>query len=517
MKALLLYRDRDLDLEQELPPGWQDLLQDLELTTLLEAMAAGDELLLKVATGTLLSSLVDPEEILYRQGILADCLEQPALVRSLYELALEAIAAERSVYLGLLRHSPDTLLSRSRQVLELFLGSLRKLRRLAGAEGAARMRSQGFRRFFAMVEQELSDEYLRLVERRLGELAFRRGVLISARLGPGNKGADYVLRAAKEEGWRARLSLPGRQGVSFTIPERDEGGFRALAELRGRGINLVANAVAQSADHILGFFTQLRNELAFYIGCLNLYERLRERGAPTCFPTPLPPDRAALSAKGLYDACLALRLDGPVVSNELAADGKLLVMVTGANQGGKSTFLRSVGLAQLMMQCGMFVPAESFSANVCRRLFTHFKREEDPTMRSGKLDEELARMSAIAERIGPACMLLCNESFSATNEREGSEIARQVVRAFIEAGVKVVFVTHLFDLAHSLYRQRLATALFLRAERAPDGRRTFRMIEGEPLATSYGQDVYARVFAEEQPLDGARESAGGREATPAPL
>ena len=65
-------------------------------------------------------------------------------------------------------------------------------------------------------------------------------------------------------------------------------------------------------------------------------------------------------------------------------------MITGANQGGKSTFLRSVGLAQLMMQCGMFVAAESLRASVGQRLFTHYKREEDAAMESGKLDEELA-------------------------------------------------------------------------------------------------------------------------------
>ncbi|MGH3514105.1 MAG: MutS-related protein [Pseudonocardiaceae bacterium] len=140
-------------------------------------------------------------------------------------------------------------------------------------------------------------------------------------------------------------------------------------------------------------------------------------------------------------------------------------MITGANQGGKSTFLRSVGLAQLMMQCGMFTPAESFSANVCERLFTHFKRDEDATMTSGKLDEELARMSEIADAVTPHSMVLFNESFASTNEREGSEIARQIIRALVDNGIKVFFVTHLFDLAHSLHLHQADTALFLRAQR----------------------------------------------------
>jgi DNA mismatch repair ATPase MutS len=109
-------------------------------------------------------------------------------------------------------------------------------------------------------------------------------------------------------------------------------------------------------------------------------------------------------------------------------------------------------------------------------------------MTSGKLDEELARMGEIAEAIGPSDLLLCNESFGSTNEREGSEIARQVVRALTESGIKVLFVTHLYDLAHGLYRRRRDSHLFLRAERRPDGRRTYRLIEAEPLPTSYGED-----------------------------
>jgi DNA mismatch repair ATPase MutS len=165
------------------------------------------------------------------------------------------------------------------------------------------------------------------------------------------------------------------------------------------------------------------------------------------------------SARGLYDVCLALSIDARVVGNDLNADNRRLVMITGANQGGKSTFLRSIGLAHLMMQCGMFAPAESFRAGVSAGVFTHYKREEDRTMTSGKLDEELSRMSDIANQLRPDCILLRNESFASTNEREGSEIARQVVRALTEAGIKVVFVTHLFDLAHGFFREQMDTAL----------------------------------------------------------
>ena len=184
------------------------------------------------------------------------------------------------------------------------------------------------------------------------------------------------------------------------------------------------------------------------------------------------------------------------------------MIITGANTGGKTTFLRSVGLAQLMMQCGMFVGAKSFSANMCSHIFTHYVREEDTTMKSGKLDEELGRFSGILDSITPDALVLFNESFSATNEREGSEIARQITSALLEKRIKIFFVTHLYDFAHSIYEKRRATSIFLRAERQADGSRTFKLIEAEPLQTGYGEDLYNEIFGVEATVGGKTPALG---------
>jgi MutS domain V len=93
------------------------------------------------------------------------------------------------------------------------------------------------------------------------------------------------------------------------------------------------------------------------------------------------------------------------------------------------------------------VPAASFSANLCDGLFTHYKREEDATMQSGNLDEELSRMSDIVDHLTANSMVLLNESFAAAHEREGSEIARQIVGALVEKRIKMFFVTHLYAFA----------------------------------------------------------------------
>ena len=127
-------------------------------------------------------------------------------------------------------------------------------------------------------------------------------------------------------------------------------------------------------------------------------------------------------------------------------------------------------------------------------------------MEGGKLDEELGRMSQLVDRLTPHAIVLCNESFASTNEREGSEIARQIVRAMLARRIKVLYVTHMYDLAHSLHAERLDSALFLRAQRESDGRRTYKLLEGEPLPTSYGEDSYRRVFGDAQSAEAAVES-----------
>ena len=501
MKVRLMYRDRDLDPAHEPTTAEQALTQDLELGTLWSAMAAGDNYLAGLARQATLASLISPEAITYRQQVLADAVAQPAVIRRLYDIAAAAMTGNKRGLFGLTSTTPDALVYRSTQTLELYTGHLKQLRAVADEHGGD-FQSDGFRRFFGMITAELDDAYLRAVDDHLKELAFRRGTLISAGLGPGHKGTGYVLRQPRDQGWRDRWPLGGQAGFGFTVADRDEAGQQALSDLRSRGLAGVASALAQACDHILAFFTMLRAELAFYVGCLNLRGALTAAGEPVCVPVPEAGEKLALSMCGLYDPALSLRLAGRpmsrTVGNDVEAGGKGLIMITGANQGGKSTFLRSVGLAQLMMQSGMFVAAESFTASVSPGIFTHFKREEDRAMEHGKLDEELSRMADIAGQLTPGSLLLANESFAATNEQEGSEIGRQIVRALLESGVRVVFVTHLFDLAHGLFTTQGAdqgnSSLFLRPERRDDGQRTFRLRPGEPRSTSYGPDLYRRIF-----------------------
>lgn len=514
----VMYRyRRDDDQQQQMSPREKALIQDLELDTLLGAMAGEDKFLFEIMRKALLSGLRNnAETIVYRQRVLKDCLKNVPVVRQIYDVTVQAIEETKRNWWDLSSKYPSSLLYSSIDLLEGLSGMLKKLRIIA-EEKAGHFESEAFTTLFATLRNELSDEYLSLIQNHLTESKFRRGVFLSAGLGEWNESINYVLHRAfgKDPTWFQRLLGKTGPGYTFRLAERDEAGARILSEIRRRGISRVAIALAQSADHVLSFFRLLRTELGFYMGCLNLQTRLAAKGEPVCFPVPALEGERRHRFSGLYDVCLSLHTKSRVVGNSSNADGKSLVIVTGANQGGKSTFLRSIGLAQLMMQCGMFVGAETFDATLCPALFTHYKREEDPTMKSGKFDEELARMSEIADHVAPHSIVLFNESFAATNDREGSEIARQIVTALLEKRVKVFYVTHLYQFARGLFEKGTNGTLFLRAERNDDGTRTFRLVEGQPLETSFGEDLYRQVFnssgeTQERLIDRASPVAASR-------
>ena len=499
MKALLMYPDRDFDLQQPLPWNEISLRQDLELGTLFDAMAGSDKFLLEVCQKALLTAMTnDCDVILHRQRILKDCLRNAQTIREMYDLVVNSLEAARREWWGLSSYYPSSVLYSSNELLEAFVGALRRLRNI-GQEHGSSFESSGFITLFAMFSKELSEDYLGEVQQHLSTLQFHSGVFFSATLGDSNESTGYVLLEphGKEPNWFERLIGKRAPGYTYQLDPRDEAGARILSEMRSRAISRVARALAQSGDHVVSFFKMLRTELAFYIGCLNLHDALAGIGLPVVIPEPETSGARRHNVRGLYDVCLALQTRTGIVANSVNADGRSLVMITGANQGGKSTFLRSIGIAQVMMQCGMFVGAEMFIAEVCPALLTHYKREEDTALKSGKLDEELARMSEIVDHVRPDSLVLFNESFAATNEREGSEIARQIVSALLEKRVKIFYVTHLYEFARTLFNQKNDAMLFLRAERSPDGRRTFKLTEAEPLQTSYGPDLYQKIFLAE--------------------
>ncbi len=486
MQAYLMFRDRNMPRQTSGVLFEEDIRSDLELDSILGVMAGKDKTIAEVCSNAILSPLTDMEEIAYRQATLKDALDHPEDVRELYKLCVEVEEKRaKSWYRLSVNYLPGTL-SNAIALLNMYLSVLKRLRNKA-AECSPRFTSEAFGRLFGMLARELEDSYFDEIKGALDELERRDGTLISAKLGSFLQGVDYTLRS-KESGFIRRWITV----KSYTVGSRDDLGDADLGKRKERALNEVTNALAQSAEHVISFFDMLRYELAFYVGCINLSRKLDSYGMYCCIPEA---SRNTRGWDGLYDVSLCLTKQMSVVGESLdPSDSTSLYLITGANQGGKSTFLRSMGQAQLMAQCGMPAGARSFTFPVREALYTHFKREEDSAIKSGKLDEELQRLDVIVSRMKKNSLIMFNESFAATNEREGSEISGQITRALTESGMEVFSVTHLYTFASSFVGKE--GVRFLRAERLSSGERTFRVEEGEPLKTAFGEDLYNRIFPE---------------------
>jgi DNA mismatch repair ATPase MutS len=488
MKAYLMFRDKDFDIKAEPCFGKDTLTADLELKRILANMAQGDETIHDACETAFFRPLQSMEEIDYRQKNLYDALRNPDVIRQLYEITVNTEKQRRSSWHWLSSAYLSSTFSSAVELLKLYTEMLMELRLVADNKLSS-FQSEGFRNLLTMLQRELDDDYFAEVRAHLDDLKDRDGTLVSATLGNHLQGVGYVLRRKIRKGfWRRWHFSP-----SFTIVARDDAGATDLGKRCDRAINEATNALAQAAEHLEGFFAMLRGELAFYVGCLNLADSLLALGMSICIPDLLPLERQDRSWQELFDVSLVLTKNGAVVGNELSStENKRLYIITGANQGGKSTFLRSIGQAQIMAQCGMFVGAKNFSAPIRNGLFSHFKKEEDTAMKSGKLDEELSRMSMLADRLLSGSLMLFNESFAATNEREGSEICGQITQALIDNGVEVFSVTHLYTYASAFLND--PNTQFLRAQRLDNGERTFRVVPGEPIQTAFGEDLYQKIF-----------------------
>lgn len=491
MKVHLLFSDRDYRKDAELLFDRENLSADLELERIIEEAADGDNIVRKVFRTMLLSPLTDTSAIRYRAAALSDAEKNPEVLAELYGICIEAEERRKNSH-SLLR--TDLLMSTyigSVTLLRIYTEQLMKLRKVADSF-AERFESEAFSNLFSLIKKELPDDYFKEVQENLEELRSNDGYLISAKFGPDLHGVHYVLRRQEKNlNFQRKWLLAPR----YYIEERDDTAVRDYTNRKERAINEMANALAQAAEHLHGFFDLLYHELSFFVGSLRLQAKLTSFGMPVCIPEIKEKTSDGRSYDQLYDVSLALLTKRSVTANSDSAEGKNLHIVTGANQGGKSTFLRSIGQAQLMAQAGTFIGAANASFPVRSAVFTHFKKEEDGTLKSGKLDEELLRMDRIADHIRAHALVLMNESFAATNEREGSEICRQITKALIENHTEVYSVTHLYLYAVAFSKD--PGTEYLRAERAEDGKRTFRIVPGMPSETAHGEDLYRDIFGEE--------------------
>ncbi len=533
--AYLLYKDKEFG-KADFYQDSAGMVTDLGLRVLFENAAISkdsrdrkgaqgaevDEDIRKAMQRVMMTPLATEDEIEYRQGVLKDFLGNPEFTEKFYGITKKLMEKWRKLGKeerdkGGNANTSRTLLYEVR-LINLFLDALTDLKKLCMGYSKD-FHSEGLLRFCEMMTECYNDEWEIQVRQIMEDLRFfcndedvnvkhyydkttQPSIIMECAPGSGLKLEQMKLeqiatRDVKIRRHTASKTLLDRVKVSLSKEPMtiitDEQTLDNLEQLKVATVGHVFDYMQGFSKNCKKFFEMLLIQSAFYVGCVNLYDRCQQIGLPICYPTVCGTENMEFT--NLMELSMALYNRRVPVGNDCDFADKMLLVVTGANQGGKSTFLRSIGIAQVMMQSGMFVAAKRFSSGIFTHLFTHFVRREDMAMNSGRLDEELSRIHRIVEGLEPESMVLLNESFATTTEEEGSEIAYDIIKAFTEAGVKVLTVTHLLTFAKRVYAEEWNKAVFLSAQRLGDGTRTYKMVAGEPELTSFGLDLYEQVIS----------------------
>ena len=555
MKVCLLYPDRDID-------RWTDgayfdvesIQKDLNLDVLFQA--AGRKLIrengkvkrvekedpwfVDTMRKVLMVPLTSKDEIEYRQAVLKDCSRQEETLRALYRIGDETLQAwdllGRSAVEKSQKRSPVTKLVDDIRLLRLFCDSLTEIREQLTKESPKTgsplfesFESEGFRSFCERFQAVFSPEREETMRKVLNSISFYTDGETEKRAEQNQEGwtvkPKIVLKCTLEDGlklsslrlvevssdpiryYRQGSTLKKLQDIrysrmphSFSV-EKDQKLLEQAKLLEFCVTRFLMDQILPGVmEEFQSFFEQLKRQTAFYLGAIHIMDYMGFMQMDFCFPQVS--DRDTVTFEELRELAMGLARRVNVIGNSCALNEKDLLIVTGANQGGKSTFLRSIGIALVMMQCGLPVAAKSFQSALFPRIFVHFTRREDTSMNSGRLDEELNRMNRIVDQIGDGSLLLLNESFATTTEKEASVIAYDITRALNEAHVKILMVTHLLSFAQRVYTEEkenpCSRVEFLSAERKPNGARTFRMIQKVPEMTSFGLDLYEEIVEKKQ-------------------
>ena len=255
---------------------------------------------------------------------------------------------------------------------------------------------------------------------------------------------------------------------------------------------IVGEYVLDNTDFLL----RLLPEIEFVSRATDLARRLTSAGYPLCTPEIRPVSEHAFRALGLYNPDVALRIEEPIVANDLVFDEKArLYVLTGPNRGGKSVITCAMGLALAMAMLGMRVSANELTVSPADAIFTHFPTGADDTIDKGRLGEECARLREILDDVTEDSLILLDESLSSTGAYEASFIAAELLSGFSLIGCRGIFSTHLHELAARVAEINDRTAplggkpLDSLVAGMEEGRRSFLIKRMAPDGKSYATDI----------------------------
>ena len=432
-----------------------DFFVDLNLDQIVDSITAGrDEYNLKPF---FYAPLKTKDAIYYRHEILQD-LENEALLGNVRSFA-ESMRAMRDH----LTQSEKRYYKRQKQAwfldaAELYCGAVRRY--CDGLDGLE-LRSRGFRDFRAFLKEYTdSAEFLALdantQKLKAAFSAIRYSLQIHEKRITASKynsepdyGADVLQTFEKFKQGSPREyrfefhSTPDMNHVEAAILD-------LVARLFPETFSLLEEYCTRYIGYLDPTLAAFDREVQFYIACLEYGARFKHAGLMLSHPA-ISDDSKEIYAVDAFDLALANRLiddKTPVVTNDFyLKDPERIFVVSGPNQGGKTTFARTFGQLHYLAAIGCPVPAREAKLFLFDRLFTHFEKEEDLQNLTGKLEDELLRIHRILDLATPNSVLIMNESFLSTTLNDALFLSKEIMERILALDTLCVSVTFLDELA----------------------------------------------------------------------
>lgn len=254
-----------------------------------------------------------------------------------------------------------------------------------------------------------------------------------------------------------RRAFPGLKDTGFISPfagRKDPGyieteSYQAMKRQNGDVFAACSEAAEKYEDMIYDCVFDFENELQFFLS-FRIFEKYMEENGFT-FSTPTDSDH--ISADGIYDTALALSLfnqERQVIDNEVTMEkDEEFLVVTGPNQGGKTTFARAVGQLLYFYLMGLDVPASRAGLPYYDNILTHFSVEESTETGQGKLKEELTRLAPMLSENCSNSFVILNELFTTAATLDAEEMGTKVMKAFVSKGCRGIYVTHIKELTET--------------------------------------------------------------------
>ena len=463
---------------------------------------------------------MDPAVIRYRQEIFADMLAHEQIGKTLSKLV--PILFDIMELRRLQNESGDTAdyLSGMTEI-ELYISSIDVLYH-GFCNGENSFQSTAFCALRDYIKNLVESDYYAELNERLAELTNRvreiKSVTIGVNLDTQLRPREAGVLSVNPESFRSGDTLHKILRLNFKEDEytcianlvpvgkkQSENQKTALSLAFNSAINDVYRQSLRSWKKIVqtyvlentDFLLNLLPEFEFVLKATNLMRALQIKGNKLCAPQIAPVEARAFTAHALYNPAVALKVEDPIVTNDVVFDDKAgIYVLTGPNRGGKSVITCAVGLAQAMLQLGLFVPADEAVISPADAIFTHFPTGADDTIDKGRLGEECARLCDIFTAITEKSLVLLDESLSSTGSFEASYIAAEVLAGLSRVGCRCVFSTHLHELAAEIDNINARTAPAggvpidtLVAGIEKEGRRSFRILRAKPDGKSYARDI----------------------------